>query len=213
MLDFTFHGDADNAAAMAAYMRNQFPFVGLKTPARKAQTKPLLQASKTWPTAQVLAAVATLYARPEREYQYAAIALARYHVRQYSLADIQTLAGYVPQKAWWDSVDSWRPLFWDYLSLHPDQRAAVWQLFFGQADFWLRRVAITLQLAAKADTDVDLLTAAIDADLTTPEFFIQKAIGWALRQHSKVDADWVRSFIAARPELSKLALREGSKYL
>ncbi len=213
MLDFTFHGDEDNAAAMAAYMRNQFPFIGLKTPARKAQTKPLLQASNTWSPAQVLATVATLYARPEREYQYAAIDLARHHVRHFAFADIQVLAGYVTQKPWWDTVDSWRPLFWDYVTYHPEQLAQVWPLFFGQADFWLRRVAITLQLAAKADTDLTLLTAAIDADITTPEFFIQKAIGWALRQHSKTDADWVRAFIAARPDLSKLAVREGSKYL
>jgi 3-methyladenine DNA glycosylase AlkD len=85
----------------------------------------------------------------------------------------------------------------------------LWTWFDGQPDFWLRRVAITLQLQAKADTDRALLTQAIDADLTTPEFFIQKAIGWALRQYSKTDAAWVRSFIAARPQMTKLAVREG----
>lgn len=213
MQGFHFVGNTADAAAMAAYMRNQFPFVGVKTPARKQQTRPLLQASRAWSTAQVLAAVAALYARPEREYQYAAIDLARKHVRTYQLADIQALAGYVTVKPWWDTVDAWRPLFWDYVCLHPEQLAAVWALFFGQPDFWLRRVAITLQLQAKADTDLARLTAAIDEDRATPEFFIQKAIGWALRQYSKTDATWVRAFIAARPDLSKLAVREASKYL
>lgn len=76
-----------------------------------------------------------------------------------------------------------------------------------------RIFAITLQLQAKADTDRALLTQAIDADLTTPEFFIQKAIGWALCQYSKTDAAWVHRFIAARPQMTKLAVREGGKYL
>ncbi|MFD1486051.1 DNA alkylation repair protein [Lacticaseibacillus baoqingensis] len=213
MLTFTLYGDAATAQAMAKYMRNQFPFVGLKTPQRKAQTKPLLQASRTWSTPDVLAAVQTLYARPQREYQYAAIELAREHVRDYDLDNLRLLAALVTKKAWWDTVDSLRPLFWDYWCLHPVDRPCLWGWFYGQADFWLRRVAITLQLQAKAQTDLTLLTQAIDADLTTPEFFIQKAIGWALRQYSKTDPDWVRAFITTRPQMTKLAVREGSKYL
>lgn len=213
MFDLQFTTNADNASHMAAYMRNQFPFAGLKTPQRKAETKPLLKAAATWSSQQVLAQVAELYACDAREYQYAAIDLARHHVRQYTFTELTKLASFVTVKPWWDTVDAWRPLFWDYVALHPAQLPDVWALFFGQSDFWLRRVAITLQLQAKTDTNLTLLTQAIDADLTTDEFFIQKAIGWALRQYSKIDAAWVQAFIQARPQMRKLAIKEGSKYL
>jgi hypothetical protein len=74
-------------------------------------------------------------------------------------------------------------------------------------DAWRSR----LQLSAKSETDVHLLTQAIEYDLTTDEFFIQKAIGWALRQYARSDAQWVKAFIHAHPELSKLAVREAIK--
>jgi 3-methyladenine DNA glycosylase AlkD len=120
---------------MAAYMRDQFPFLGLKTPQRKAQAKPLLQASRDWPLATTLNLVQALYARDEREYQYVAIALARYHVRDYDLPTLRLFADLVTQKPWWDTVDSWRPLFWDYWTQHPTDHSTVWAWFDGQPDF------------------------------------------------------------------------------
>jgi 3-methyladenine DNA glycosylase AlkD len=212
-MEFELTANPANRAQMERYMLNHFHFLGLKTPERKAQTRPLLVASKNWSGAQVLTAVAALYARPEREYQYAAIDLARKHVREYGMPELRTLSEYVMQKSWWDSVDGWRPLFGDYVRLHPEQLTAVFQIFAHHDNFWMRRVAITLQLASKDATDTDLLTQAIEFDVGTDEFFIQKAIGWALRQYSKIDAAWVREFMADHPELSKLAVREGSKYL
>lgn len=213
MFDFQFVGDADTARAMSAYMRDQFPFVGLKSLARKAQEKPLLQQAKNWDQAQLLTAFADLYARSEREYQYAALDLARKYATRFDFDGIQTLAGYVTVKPWWDTVDNLRPIFWCYLQHHYENMPKVWALFYGQEDFWLRRVAITLQLMAKSETDVRLLTQAIDYDIDTDEFFIQKAIGWALRQYSKTDPHWVSAFIQSRPSLSALAVREAAKYL
>ena len=84
--------------------------------------------------------------------------------------------------------------------------------FFGEKDFWHRRIAINLQLLYKDRTDTELLKKAIIYDKTTDEFFIQKAIGWSLRQHSKTDPQWVQELITTM-ELSPLAVREGSKYL
>ena len=213
MLDFQFVGNAQNAQAMSAYMRDQFAFVGLKSPQRKVQEKSLLQQAKTWDQGQLLEAFADLYAKPEREYQYAALDLARKYATRFDFNGIQTLANYVTVKPWWDTVDNLRPIFWIYLQHHYEDMPKVWALFFGQDDFWLRRVAITLQLSAKSETDVHLLTQAIEYDLTTDEFFIQKAIGWALRQYARSDAQWVKAFIHAHPELSKLAVREASKHL
>lgn len=213
MLDFKFVSDPQKSLAMSAYMRDQFPFVGLQSLARKAQEKPLLQLAKPWHQAQLLEAFAELYARPEREYQYAALDLARKHAMRFDFDGIQTLAGYVTVKPWWDTVDNLRPIFWLYLQRHYEDLPKVWALFYGQDNFWLRRVAITLQLSAKSETDSHLLTQAIEFDLTTDEFFIQKAIGWALRQYAKTDANWVKAFIQAQPKLSKLAVREASKHL
>jgi 3-methyladenine DNA glycosylase AlkD len=195
MLDFQFIGNPQNAQAMSAYMRDQFAFVGLKSPVRKAQEKPLLQQAKALDQGQLLEAFAELYAKPEREYQYAALDLARKYAMHFDFNGIQTLAKYVTVKPWWDTVDNLRPIFWLYLQHHYEDMPKVWALFFGQDDFWLRRVAITLQLAAKSETDVNLLTQAIEYDLTTDEFFIQKAIGWALRQYARSDVQWVKAFI------------------
>lgn len=213
MTDFIIHGDPDLAEQMARYMRNQFPFVGAKTPERKLQTRPLIKASRRWSVPEVLQEVQAIYAKPEREYQYAAIDLARAHVRAYGQEELLVLRPLFLDRPWWDSVDALRPLYGDYVNLHPNELPAVFNMFAGQDDFWLRRVAITLQLQSKANTNTDLLSQAIEADLHTDEFFIQKGIGWALRQYSKTNPDWVRAFYASHPGVSSLAVREGSKYI
>ncbi|MHA3066495.1 DNA alkylation repair protein [Lacticaseibacillus saniviri] len=207
-----FIGNPDNAVTMAAYMKHHFSFVGVKTPERKAQSKALLKASLTVPLPEVLSQIDGLWQREEREYQYVAIDMAVINLRRWSLESLEQLVPYVNDKAWWDSVDAWRKLFQEYVKRHPEDRETVFKWFYGQDDFWLRRVGINLQLTAKADTDTAMLTKAILADQATDEFFIQKAIGWALRDYAKTDPEWVRQFIASHP-LSSLAAREGSKYL
>ncbi|KRO16053.1 DNA alkylation repair enzyme [Lacticaseibacillus saniviri JCM 17471 = DSM 24301] len=205
-------GNSDNAVTMATYMKHHFSFVGVKTPERKAQSKALLKASLTVPLPEVLSQIDGLWQREEREYQYVAIDMALINLRRWSLESLEQLVPYVNDKAWWDSVDAWRKLFQEYVKRHPEDRETVFEWFYGQDDFWLRRVGINLQLTAKADTDTAMLTKAILADQATDEFFIQKAIGWALRDYAKTDPEWVRQFIAGHP-LSSLATREGGKYL
>ncbi|WP_125702540.1 DNA alkylation repair protein [Lacticaseibacillus daqingensis] len=211
-MDFNLIGDPAKARPMARYMKDQFPFVGVQTVARRAQTRPLLQAAKYESLSTVHAWLQALYARPEREYQYVAYDLAASAVRRFTLADLVALEPLVLAKPWWDTVDGWRAVYGRYLQLHPEDKDAVFARFDRHPDFWARRVAITLQLQEKGATDTAMLAQAIEYDRTTPEFFIQKAIGWALRAYSKTDAAWVRDFIATH-ELSKLAVREGSKYL
>jgi len=211
-MTFMLLGNPNNAVTMAAYMKHHFSFVGVKTPERKAQSKALLKASLTVPLPEVLSQIDGLWQRVEREYQYVAIDMALINLRRWSLELLEQLVPYVSDKAWWDSVDAWRKLFQEYVKRHPEERETVFDWFYGQDDFWLRRVGINLQLTAKADTDTAMLTKAILADQATDEFFIQKAIGWALRVYAKTDPEWVRQFIASHP-LSSLATREGSKYL
>lgn len=211
-MTFMLMGNPDNAVTMATYMKHHFSFVGVKTPERKAQSKALLKASLTIPLPEVLSQIDGLWQREEREYQYVAIDMAVINLRRWSLESLEQLVPYVNDKAWWDSVDAWRKLFQEYVKRHPEDRETVFEWFYGQDDFWLRRVGINLQLTAKTDTDTAMLTKAILADQATDEFFIQKAIGWALRDYAKTDPEWVRQFIASHP-LSSLAAREGSKYL
>ncbi|GAF39820.1 DNA alkylation repair enzyme [Agrilactobacillus composti DSM 18527 = JCM 14202] len=212
MMEFELKGDPQNAQAMAKYMRNRFAFLGVKTLVRHAAMKPLLQASRRVANEEVLTWIDDLYQRSAREYQYAAIDLATYHVKHWQFADMVTLSHYVSQKSWWDSVDSLRQLFGKYLQLHPQDKDCLFALFYRHTDFWMRRVSINLQLMQKELTDIDLLTKAIMYDLNTDEFFIQKAIGWSLRQYSKTNPQWVADFMQTHP-LSPLAQREGSKYL
>jgi hypothetical protein avisC_05844 len=80
-------------------------------------------------------------------------------------------------------------------------------------DMWVRRSAIICQLQHKADTDLDLLTGVIEANQEDSEFFIRKAIGWALRDYARTDGDWVRAFVQGHPDLSPLSRREDLKHL
>ena len=81
------------------------------------------------------------------------------------------------------------------------------------ADLWRRRTSVICQVGAKFDVDTELLTHAIEATIADKDFFLRKGIGWALRQHSKVDAAWVRAFVDAHPDLAPLSRREATKYL
>ncbi|MFT8411994.1 MAG: DNA alkylation repair protein [Schleiferilactobacillus perolens] len=212
ILTFQLIGDPAKAPHMAKYMKDQFPFLGLPTPMRKSQSKALLKASREQNLATVRRWITDLYQREAREYQYVAIDLALANVKYWQFPDIQFLQQFVGQKSWWDTVDAWRKVFAMYVRIHPDQKPAVFALFFDEPDFWLRRVGINLQLLEKETQDTAMLSRAILADQDTGEFFIQKAIGWSLRQYSKYDPTWVQQFLNAH-KLSPLAVREASKYL
>lgn len=212
VVSFTLSGDSTRARQMAAYMRYQFSFVGLNAKPRQQQSHALIQASQTWPLTDLMAAITALYARPQREYQYVAIDLATVNARRLTRSQLDDLQPLLTQKSWWDSVDAWRKVYGDYLKFHPAQLETVFARFYGRPNFWERRIAITLQLMAKAATRYDLLERAILFDQTTDEFFIQKAIGWALRQDAKTHPAWVTAFLRHHP-LSPLARREAQKYL
>lgn len=210
--DFSFKGDSGQSQPMSSYMKNQFPFLGVPAPERRKQSREVIALSKKLPLSEIPDVVEAFYNREEREYQYLAIDICTANARRLTLAEIQLFAGYVGRKSWWDSVDAWRKVFGNYVRYHPEDKAKVFALFHQHPDFWLRRVAILLQLMEKETLDKAVLTDAILFDRETTEFFIQKAIGWALRQYSKYNPDWVAAFIAKYP-LSRLAQKEGSKYL
>jgi len=200
------------AEPMARYMKNLFPFCGVKKPQRALLERPFLKESLTLPLPELIQEIFRNYRKDEREYQYYAIDLAQKNIQRFSLADLAELLPLLAEKSWWDSIDAWRKVFATWVLAHPTELKRVYAFFYQHENFWYRRVAINLQLLFKEQTDPALLAQAILAVLTTEEFFIQKAIGWALRDYSKVNPDWVKNFMQQH-SLSKLALREGSKYI
>ncbi|QDO86941.1 DNA alkylation repair protein [Ornithinimicrobium ciconiae] len=212
----------ERAVGQQRYMKSAMPYRGLTSPVLRATLKPILK-----DPAYVLgdrdrweATVRALWDEAEfREERYAALALAG-HSRYRAFRDVATLElhAYLARTgAWWDLVD-------DIATHHvapvlQADRAGATPVVRGWArdpDLWVRRTAILCQLPAKADTDTDLLRHCLDANLPESsfgsEFFIRKAIGWALREFAKSDPEWVLDYAATRV-LSPLSRREALKHL
>jgi len=156
-----------------------------------------------------------------REERYAAIALTGHRAyRHYQ--DPATLGLYrhmIETGEWWDFVDSIASRnVGGILTSHPGEVTPVMTRWAVDDDMWVRRTAILCQLLRKEDTDVELLRHCIEANLEDSrhgrEFFVRKAVGWALRQHARVDPEWVRGFVARHgTELSGLSKREALRHL
>ncbi|TDC48178.1 DNA alkylation repair protein [Jiangella ureilytica] len=207
---------ADPAAAepMRAYMKSEMPFLGVPKPARTAALEPVFAEHRIDDGVSWRSAVLTLWDGAEfREERYAAVTLAQ--LTQYAAfatrPDALDLYDHlVVTGAWWDFVDevairSVGPV----LRGHHDAVAPVVRRWARDADRWRRRTAVICQIGSKAEIDVDLLAEAVQANLGDDDFFLRKGIGWALRQHARVDPEWVRRFVAAHEgELSALSRRE-----
>lgn len=215
-------GDPERAAGQQRYMKSSMPYHGVTSPGLRATLRPILadpayalSDREDWE-----ATVRELWdGATHREERYAALALTG-HRRYRQFRDVGTLPLYaylVRSGAWWDLVD-------DIATHHvapilQADRAAVTPVVRAWAtdeDLWLRRTAILSQLPAKTATDTELLAHCLDCNLPGSafgsEFFIRKAIGWALREFAKTEPQWVLDFAAAR-ELSPLSRREALKHL
>ena len=209
---FLAHQNPDNASDMKRYMKNNFEFLGIKTPERRALSRDFLREEAKaggvdW------ALVDQLWALDYREFQYLAGDYLKKVQKWLTLADLDKLYALAVQKSWWDSIDFLDEHVGSIVQRFPQAKATM--LVWSQDDnFWIRRLAIDHQLGFKRETDADLLAQIIQNNLGSDEFFINKAIGWSLREYSKVAPDWVRDFIAAYDdELSRLSIREGLKVL
>ena len=210
-----------SAEPMQRYMKSAMPFHGVKSDALRRLVRPLVAAHPLPDRAAWEEAVRMLYEEASfREERYAAIEVAAHRLyRRYRDAEALDLwAHLITAGAWWDLVDATTGLVDDALRADPDAVRPVMLRWAVSDEVWLRRSAIISQLRAKSGTDTDLLTAVIDANVAgTPfgsEFFIRKAIGWALRQYARTDPAWVLAFVAERGDLlSGLTRREALKHL
>jgi 3-methyladenine DNA glycosylase AlkD len=210
--------DPQRAPAMQAYMKSRMPFHGVPAPVARRVFRAAIEAHPLPDRQSWLATVSALWeGATHREERYAALALAGHRrYRQHQDADLLPFyAGLVRTGAWWDLVDDIAShLVGPILLTHHDAAAPTVRAWAEDEDMWLRRTAIICQLGARDRTDVDLLTGAIDANVESREFFLRKAIGWALRAYARTDPEWVRAFVAARADrLSALSRREALKHL
>ena len=203
--------DDAQAQKMSAYMQNRFPFLGLPKPALEKISKPVLRESRRLPFDWDF--VFMCWEKPCREAQYVGVAYVQMHEQQLSKEDMINLKRLITEKSWWETVDSLDAICGTLVTKYPELKATM--LDWSRADnLWLRRTAIDFQQRFKEDTDARLLEQIIVNNLHSNEFFINKAIGWSLREYSKVNAPWVRDFlIRYTNELSALSRKEASKYL
>jgi 3-methyladenine DNA glycosylase AlkD len=211
-----FEQNADRVAApaMKQYMRGQFEYLGIKTPQRGALMKELHAAHPLPQIGELDAVLRELWALPEREFQYAGIALLERFERQLPAGFAETLQHLICTKSWWDTVDGIAAgAVGAHFQCHPAVRRKYLARWRKAEDFWLRRTTLLFQLNYRETTDFDLLGALIRENLGSQEFFINKAIGWALRQYARTDPDAVRRFVGANEDLHPLSRREAMKHL
>jgi 3-methyladenine DNA glycosylase AlkD len=201
--------DPERAVAMAAYMKDRFPFLGVPSPVRRVAQREAIGDWRT-PAADELAAFArACWARDEREFQYAACDTLIRHVKRLGPDALDLCEMLITTKPWWDTTDALASRVVGPLAHRP-----VLERWLTSGNLWLERTAIIHQLGAKDRTDEAFLFRACLTHAGSTEFFHRKAIGWALRQYARTDPDAVRRFVAEHEnELSGLSKREALKHL
>jgi 3-methyladenine DNA glycosylase AlkD len=201
--------DPARAEPMAAYMKGIAPFLGVAAPQRRAAVRPLGQ-----PPQDVIASVAReLWAEPEREFAYVAADWIVAASKTGPVSLLNTVEALTVTKSWWDSVDSLVHATGHMVERFPDVAPRVEQWVTGE-NFWLARSAILHQLGFGDRTNTERLERFCLARADDPEFFIRKAIGWALRDYAWRNPSWVEEFVNRhRSVLSALTIREATKNL
>lgn len=207
--------DPARAPGMQAYMKSAMPYLGVSAVPLRAVCTEVFAALEFADSAAWQGEVLAIWRGAEfREERYAAIELtgvsaARGFQRMDALAMYEEM---IVTGAWWDHVDSLSPRLLAILRAEPGPMKRAMLEWAVDDDMWKRRSAIICQLGAKAETDLALLEAAIAPSLGSKEFFLRKAIGWALRQYARTDPAWVVRYVADHEaELSPLSRREALK--
>ncbi|AWW30720.1 DNA alkylation repair protein [Echinicola strongylocentroti] len=206
--EFRRHGNNVVAKGQKAYMKGQFEFIGLKTPVRRKLQGPFLAKAALPERYKIPEMVELLWNMPEREFQLFAQELVQKYFSKPEKADIDLLEYMMVNKSWWDTVDFIAVklvanYFWEY----PAQIKPYVDKWLASDNIWLQRCALLFQLNYKEKLDTELLQEVIHKLLGSKEFFINKAIGWILRQYSKTNPDWVRQFVD-NTELAALSRKE-----
>jgi 3-methyladenine DNA glycosylase AlkD len=201
------------AIGAQAYMKEIAPFIGVATPERRLVVKRIAKGLSRPSSADLGATARKLWKLEEREFQYAANDLIDIHI---ALADKNFLAEHVEYllttKSWWDTVDGLGSVAVSPLTdkYGCEKLIDKWNK---STNMWLNRAAIQHQRGRKYETDVKLILKYCDDHSDSNEFFIVKAIGWALRDIAKINPKAVRDFLKAHPDLGRVAVREAERGL
>lgn len=192
-------------------MKSALPFLGVRVPRVRAVTRALARGTTD---AAVLRGAALVLWREAayREERYAASALMALRPVRARLDMLDVHEEMIRTGAWWDHVDEVSHRLTETLEEHPAEMTPLLRAWSRDDDFWVRRASIISQLGRRDATDRELLAGVIEPNVADAEFFIRKAIGWALRELGKSDPEWVRAFVESH-ELSPLSRREALKLL
>lgn len=200
---------------MEAYLRNQFSFYGVMSGPRKEILKQIKQDFLQGMNAyEKRLLVVRLWEDEYRESQLLALEwMMQWNPKDYLESDLPFFEDLILQKSWWDTVDGIAPnLIGKYAKRFPENMKEVWNVWENHPSFWIRRSCLIFQLRYRQETDLALLQHFIHSFKSDQEFFIQKAIGWSLREVSKWNPHWVKEVVEVE-ELKGLARREAMKYV
>ena len=204
--------DAKRAREMRAYMRGMFEYLGMGTPVRRAAVAPLIRAFRPADASELRQAVEGLWQMPEREYQYVALDLLARYEKLLSLDDLPWLLDRVQEKSWWDSVDASLKAIGPVVERGGAKGKRAMDAAVKHENFWVRRIAMLHQLGLRDEVDTRRLFRYAERLAHEKEFFIRKAIGWALRDYAWHDWRTVEKFLSSTTvSLSGLTVREAQK--
>lgn len=207
------NADATIAKGAKAYLLNQFEFYGIKTPLRRKICKEFYKAHPVKDHNELSSIIKDCFAAPQREIHYFAIELLGYHHKLWSKKTISLIEWMVTHQSWWDSVDSTNSfVISKFFMKFPETIEITTSKWNNSSNKWLQRMSLLFQLTYKKKTNTTLLTQYIENCQLEEDFFIRKAIGWALRAYAYTDSKWVVQFIKAHPQLSNLSKREALKH-
>lgn len=207
------NGSADIAQGQTAYMRNQFPFYGLKSEHRRAIAKDFFHSHGYPEPDQLESVVKILWENPHRECQFIAQEMVHHVLREPANRDLLLFEYMITHKSWWDTVDFIAAnILGRYFKQHPEMIQPSVERWLKSGDIWLQRSALLFQLKYKSGLDTALLAATISPLLGSKEFFINKAVGWILREYSKTNPVWVINY-CEQTTLSGLSRREALKLI
>jgi 3-methyladenine DNA glycosylase AlkD len=208
--------DVAKAQAMKAYLLDQFEFLGLPAPVRRQTVKDI--AKVQWQSADDLLVTAELlWQKSQREYRYTAVDLLRKHSAMLSVNDLPALQALLLRDPWWETVDGLSAVIAEVVHAAAQQQpnaAAAMDVWLKHSSHWVRRSAMLHQLGWRLDTDITRLFGYAQQLASEKEFFIRKAIGWALRDYARWNPQAVTEFLVQhRANLSGLTVREAAKHL
>jgi 3-methyladenine DNA glycosylase AlkD len=204
--------DPERAAAMRAYMRNQFEYLGVSMPDHRAAVAPVIREFAPVGPGELRGAAEALWLMREREYQYVASDLLIKYQAALSLEDLPWLIELAQQKSWWDTVDCVVKVVGKIVRRSGAKGVRAMDRAVKHGDFWVRRIAMLHQLGLRGETDTARLFKYAELLATEKEFFIRKAIGWALRDYAWHDWRAVERFLkTSEVKFSGLTVREAGK--